>query len=303
MKILLLGNPNVGKSAFFSRITGVKVIASNYPGTTVEFKKGSMKLGEEEAGVIDVPGSYTLEPTSKAEDVAVEMLKDGDLAINVVDATNLERNLYLTLELLERQIPVIVALNMWYDTAHRGINIDVAKLEKLLSRYYVEPKVEVQVASYESKKIYVFGQVNGQGPKRFTGRDTVMDVLADAQPTVLAWGARVRVIRPNANPEEIREITVNVDRMMEDGDLRGNFLLQAGDIVYVPPTPLGWVGLRIQEVLFPFSPLISGYAWPANVASAANVYDDFGERSAGGMRGLGAGGNGFGNKTTGGWGE
>lgn len=178
-----------------------------------------------------------------------------------------------------------------------------AKLEKLLSRYYVEPKVEVQVASYESKKIYVFGQVNGQGPKRFTGRDTVMDVLADAQPTVLAWGARVRVIRPNANPEEIREITVNVDRMMEDGDLRGNFLLQAGDIVYVPPTPLGWVGLRIQEVLFPFSPLISGYAWPANVASAANVYDDFGERSAGGMRGLGAGGNGFGNKTTGGWGE
>jgi len=132
MKILLMGNPNVGKSAFFSRITGVKVIASNYPGTTVEFKKGSMKLGEEEAEVIDVPGSYTLEPTSKAEEVALEMLSDGDLAINVVDATNLERNLYLTLELLERQIPVIVALNMWDDTAHRGVNIDVAKLEKLL---------------------------------------------------------------------------------------------------------------------------------------------------------------------------
>jgi len=132
MKILLVGNPNVGKSAFFSRITGVKVIASNYPGTTVEFRKGSMKLGEEEVEVIDVPGSYTLEPTSKAEEVAVEMLKDGDLVIDVVDATNLERNLYLTLELLERQIPVIMALNMWDDTAHRGINIDVAKLEELL---------------------------------------------------------------------------------------------------------------------------------------------------------------------------
>jgi protein involved in polysaccharide export with SLBB domain len=182
-----------------------------------------------------------------------------------------------------------------------------AKLEQLLSRYYVEPKVEVQVVGYASKKVYVFGQVNDQGPKRFTGRDTLMDVLANAQPTIIAWGARVRVIRPSANPDEIREITVNVDRMLEEGDLRGNFLLQAGDIVYVPPTPLGWVGLRIQEILFPFSPLVSAYAWPANVAAAGNVYDDFGERSAGGLRGLGAGGGrfgGFGNRgATGGWGE
>ncbi|GAI55521.1 unnamed protein product, partial [marine sediment metagenome] len=78
------------------------------------------------------PGTYTLEPTSKAEEVAVEMLKDGDLVIDVVDATNLERNLNLTLQLRERQVPVIVALNIWDDTRHRGINIDVAKLEELL---------------------------------------------------------------------------------------------------------------------------------------------------------------------------
>lgn len=132
MKILLVGNPNVGKSALFSRLTGTRIIASNYPGTTVEFTKGYLKLGEEQAEIIDVPGTYTLAPTSKAEEVAVEMLKDGDLIIDVVDATNLERNLNLTLQLLERQIPVIVALNMWDDTHHRGINIDVAKLEELL---------------------------------------------------------------------------------------------------------------------------------------------------------------------------
>jgi len=108
------------------------VIASNYPGTTVGFTKGSMKLGEEEVEVIDVPGTYTLEPTSKAEEVASQMLQDGDLVINVADATNLERNLYLTQELLERQIPVIVALNIWDDTKHKGISIDVAKLEELL---------------------------------------------------------------------------------------------------------------------------------------------------------------------------
>jgi len=132
MRILLVGNPNVGKSALFSRLTGTHIIASNYPGTTVGFTKGYLKLGEERAELIDVPGNYTLEPSSKAEEVAVEMLKEGDLVINVVDATNLERNLNLTLQLLERQTPAIVALNMWDDTRHRGINIDVAKLEELL---------------------------------------------------------------------------------------------------------------------------------------------------------------------------
>jgi len=132
VRILLMGNPNVGKSAFFSRITGTKVIASNYPGTTVGFTKGHMMLGVEEAEVIDVPGTYTLEPTSKAEKVASQMLPDGDLVINILDATNLERNLYLTMELLERETPVIVALNMWDDTKHRGIDIDTAKLEDYL---------------------------------------------------------------------------------------------------------------------------------------------------------------------------
>jgi ferrous iron transport protein B len=132
MRILLVGNPNVGKSALFSRLTGTHIIASNYPGTTVGFTKGYLKLGEERAEVIDVPGSYSLEPSSKAEEVAVEMLKEGDVVINVVDATNLERNLNLTLQLLERQAPAIVALNLWDDTRHRGISIDIAKLEELL---------------------------------------------------------------------------------------------------------------------------------------------------------------------------
>jgi ferrous iron transport protein B len=132
MRILLVGNPNVGKSALFSRLTGTRIIASNYPGTTVGFTKGYLKLGEEQVEIIDVPGSYTLEPVSKAEEVAVEMLKEGDLVINVIDATNLERNLNLTLQLLEKQIPVIVALNMWDDTRHRGVSIDVVRLEELL---------------------------------------------------------------------------------------------------------------------------------------------------------------------------
>ncbi|MFO8102160.1 MAG: ferrous iron transporter B [Dehalococcoidia bacterium] len=153
MKILLVGNPNVGKSAFFSRLTGVRVIASNYPGTTVSFSKGYLKIGEEAAEVIDVPGAYTLEPTSKAEEVATRMVEEGDLLINVLDATNLERNLFLTLQLMEKGIPMLIALNMWDDTKHRGIHIDVKKLEEMLG-IPVVPTVAV----------------SGEGMKELVGR-------------------------------------------------------------------------------------------------------------------------------------
>ena len=144
MRILLMGNPNVGKSVVFSRLTGVNVISSNYPGTTVGYTQGTMKLGNTQAEVIDVPGTYTLEPTCEAERIALEMLRTGDVVtidpegfvqivvIDVVDATNLERNLYLTLQLLESNVPVVVALNMWDDTKHRGIAIDLDRLRELL---------------------------------------------------------------------------------------------------------------------------------------------------------------------------
>lgn len=127
-----MGNPNVGKSVIFSRLTGVRVVSSNYPGTTVSYTSGFMKTGNETSEIIDVPGTYTLDPTSEAEEIALDMLASGDLVVNVVDATNLERNLYLTLQLLERKIPVIVALNLWDDTKHRGITVDRKKLETIL---------------------------------------------------------------------------------------------------------------------------------------------------------------------------
>ncbi len=136
-KILLMGNPNVGKSVIFTRLTGVGVIASNYPGTTVEFSKGSIGSGEKKTEVIDVPGTYSLDPTSPAEKVAVGILeqavKDKDsIVVNVMDATNLERNLNLTLQLLKKNIPVIIALNLWDEAKHLGISIDIEKLQQIL---------------------------------------------------------------------------------------------------------------------------------------------------------------------------
>lgn len=135
-KIYLIGNPNVGKSVIFSRLTGVRVISSNYPGTTVEISKGFLQVNDEKIEVVDLPGTYSLESTSSAEEVAVSLLKESNkneiAVINILDATNLERNLLLTLQLIEVGYPVIIALNMCDEASHRGISIDVEKLEKLL---------------------------------------------------------------------------------------------------------------------------------------------------------------------------
>jgi ferrous iron transport protein B len=136
-QILLMGNPNVGKSVIFTRLTGVGVVASNYPGTTVEFSVGIMGFGEHKTKVVDVPGTYSLDPTSPAEKVAVDLLNNAiahknAVVINVLDATNLERNLNLTLQLLKKNIPMIIALNLWDETKHIGITIDIQQLEILL---------------------------------------------------------------------------------------------------------------------------------------------------------------------------
>ena len=133
MFVLLMGNPNVGKSAVFSRLTGANVIASNYPGTTVEFTKGRSRVGGEPAEVIDVPGTYSLHPSNPAEQVAVELLEKATVIVNIIDATNLERNLNLTIELLRTGKPVVVTLNMWDEAIAQGIKIDVDKLEQRLA--------------------------------------------------------------------------------------------------------------------------------------------------------------------------
>ena len=132
-RILLMGNPNVGKSVIFTRLTGANVISSNYAGTTIDFNKGILRSGGKRYEIVDVPGTYSLTPTNAAEKVATEMFhQEGDVVIDIVDATNLERNLFLALEILEHNIPTVIALNIWDETKHKGISIDVNKLSKLL---------------------------------------------------------------------------------------------------------------------------------------------------------------------------
>jgi len=130
--VVLAGDPNVGKSVLFSRLTGVDVISSNYPGTTVDYTLGCVKTETETWEIIDAPGTYSLSPINKAEEVAVALIDKADIIINVIDATALERCLLLTIELLQKRKPMIIALNLWDEAQHLGIKLNIAKMEELL---------------------------------------------------------------------------------------------------------------------------------------------------------------------------
>ncbi|MFA4838520.1 MAG: ferrous iron transporter B [Candidatus Neomarinimicrobiota bacterium] len=135
MRLVMVGNPNVGKSALFNRLTGAHVIVSNYPGTTVEVTRGTIHTATQHIEVVDFPGIYSLKPTCKAEEVAATelgKLMPDDVILNVVDSTNLERNLGLTLQLIKLRKPMLVALNFWDEAEHTGVKIDAPALEGIL---------------------------------------------------------------------------------------------------------------------------------------------------------------------------
>jgi ferrous iron transport protein B len=131
-KIALIGNPNVGKSLVFSRITGIAVVSANYVGTTVGVKIGRFKFRNDDYELFDSPGLYSLEAFSKADEAALKLIEDCDIIVNVVDATNLERNLNLTLQLIDKGKPLVVCLNFWDETKHKGISLDEKAVEALL---------------------------------------------------------------------------------------------------------------------------------------------------------------------------
>jgi ferrous iron transport protein B len=133
-RILMVGNPNVGKSALFNRLTGSYVVVSNYPGTTVALSRGTMRFEGMEYGVVDTPGMYTIFPITEEERVARRMLMEekNDVILHVVDAKNLRRMLPFTLQLIEAELPVILVLNIMDEALNSGMNIDTAALEKKL---------------------------------------------------------------------------------------------------------------------------------------------------------------------------
>jgi ferrous iron transport protein B len=134
LTVALAGNPNCGKSALFNALTGIRQTTGNWPGVTVERREGRCELDGRPVRVIDLPGIYSLDADSLDEKVTRDYLlsREADLVVNVIDATNLERNLYLSVQLLELDVPVVMALNMMDVARKRGIEIDLAALSERL---------------------------------------------------------------------------------------------------------------------------------------------------------------------------
>jgi len=147
--------------------------------------------------------------------------------------------------------------------------------EKVAELYNLsgEHPVDVRVVVYLSKVYYVLGQVLRPGAKDYTGRDTVLTALADAQPNPMAWEERVQVVRPSADPNvRPRIFELNFDRMIAHGDASKDVLLQEGDIVYVPPTVFSAIAMKLEEVIRPIARAFSGVYMVESPAARGGGY-------------------------------
>jgi len=134
MKLALVGNPNCGKTTLFNALTGSNQYVGNWPGVTVEKKEGRAQVDGKDVTIVDLPGIYSLSPYSMEEIVARDFIvgEKPDAIIDIVDATNIERNLYLTAQLLELERPMVIALNFMDEVEKHGDQIDVARLSETL---------------------------------------------------------------------------------------------------------------------------------------------------------------------------
>jgi ferrous iron transport protein B len=156
-KIVLAGNPNTGKSVFFNFFTGMYVDVSNYPGTTLEISYGH--LGSDV--IIDTPGVYGISSFNDEERIARDIILSADFVINIVDSVHLERDLFLTQQVIDTGVPVIVALNMVDEAERQGLCVDVDLLSDLLG-VPVVPTVAVQKKGLNELKEIIFTARSGR---------------------------------------------------------------------------------------------------------------------------------------------
>ena len=145
IRVALAGNPNCGKSTIFNALTGAHQHVGNWPGKTVEKKEGLYQAGSVTLEIVDLPGAYSLTAYSLEEIITRDYIlqEHPDVIVSVVDAANLERNLYMTIQLLELEVPVVIALNMADLAESRGIQID----DQRLSQAFKSPVVRTVASS------------------------------------------------------------------------------------------------------------------------------------------------------------
>ena len=188
LAVALTGNPNVGKSTIFNELTGARQKIGNWPGVTVDKKVGYTRHKDRAISIVDLPGTYSINARSPEEKIVIDYLMNTklDLVVDVVDSSNLERNLFLTIQLLEQGIPLLIDLNMQDDAERRGIKVDCRKMEDALGMPVIET---VGRSSKSTKKLLdVF----------------TTTVMANYQPSdrVKAHIAKVQEIKASSRSEE-----------------------------------------------------------------------------------------------------
>jgi ferrous iron transport protein B len=169
IRIALAGNPNAGKTTVFNALTGEKQHVGNWPGKTVKRIVGHFQYKRRQIEVVDLPGTYSLSSYSPEEEIARDCIvrEKPDVVVNVVDASNLERNLYLTIQIIETDAPLIILLNMGDVAERRGVHIDVDKFSQKLKGIPVVPAIAKRKVGMEDLKeaILTFGNLNDDEAK------------------------------------------------------------------------------------------------------------------------------------------
>ncbi len=191
LTIALGGNPNCGKSALFNQFTGIRQKTGNWPGVTVDRKEGRFQLEGEEVTIVDLPGIYSLDASSIDEQITRDYLLSGDAAmiINIIDATNLERNLYFTVQLREMGIPMVIAINMMDIARRHGIELNTERLSEQLGCPVV-PVVAVTGEGLDELKKQIHQVAHAEEHHNFqvTHEDTVEQAITDLIPQFAEQG-------------------------------------------------------------------------------------------------------------------
>jgi ferrous iron transport protein B len=242
-KLVLVGNPNVGKSVIFKLLTGSYVLVSNFPGTTVEVSRGRMRIGDSVYEIIDTPGVNSLIPQSEDEWVACEILlrEKPDVIVQVADAKNMRRTLLITSQLVEFGVPMVLVLNMIDEAEDRGIEIDSQGLSKLFSI----PVVETIAIFGKGRRQILNAIQNTQKPQNplsllYAGERIIQDLNVLASPALLSieWIAEenhdlTRTLEDYVGATSFKELSALQQRYRAAGqrnpareisEIRGRFL-------------------------------------------------------------------------------
>lgn len=283
LSVALTGNPNTGKSTIFNELTGIRQKIGNWPGVTVDKKVGYTKHNDRAISVMDLPGTYSINGRSPEERIVENYLtgEKPDIVVDVIDSSNIERNLFLCLQLLERRIPVLIDLNMIDESTKKGIKISSSKLEKALgmpvvetngrsrkstkkllevftstvmSQYKNSPQVEEHIANIEQLKATIHNS------------DELEEAIIEARYAFIDKIVAQAVTRENVGVS----LTEKIDKVLANGIIALPILVLALYLVF--EITFTWIGQPIADEL---DALINEdfYGWADEALTGLGVAD------------------------------